>query len=113
MKKTLLLLALASASSWGAALVLQTDFGTKDGAVAAMKGVAFGVDGQLPIFDLTHDIPPMTSGRAATGSSKPTATGRPARFSSASSTRASAPNAAPSSLKANPATILSARTMAP
>lgn len=58
MKKTLLLLALASASSWGAALVLQTDFGTKDGAVAAMKGVAFGVDGQLPIFDLTHDIPP-------------------------------------------------------
>ena len=58
MKKTLLLLALASASSWGAALVLQTDFGTQDGAVAAMKGVAFGVDGQLPIFDLTHDIPP-------------------------------------------------------
>lgn len=58
MKKTLLLLALASAYSWGAALVLQTDFGTKDGAVAAMKGVAFGVDGQLPIFDLTHDIPP-------------------------------------------------------
>ena len=38
------------------ALVLQTDFGTKDGAVAAMKGVAFGVDPQLAIFDLTHEI---------------------------------------------------------
>lgn len=38
------------------ALVLQTDFGTKDGAVAAMKGVAFGVEHTLPIFDLTHDI---------------------------------------------------------
>lgn len=38
------------------ALVLQTDFGTQDGAVAAMKGVAFGVDRTLPIFDLTHDI---------------------------------------------------------
>lgn len=40
------------------ALVLQSDFGTKDGAVAAMKGVAFGVDRNLPLFDLTHDIPP-------------------------------------------------------
>ncbi len=39
------------------ALVLQTDFGLKDGAVAAMKGVAFGVDRGLPIFDLTHEIP--------------------------------------------------------
>lgn len=39
------------------ALVLQTDFGTKDGAVAAMKGVAVGVDAQLNIFDLTHEIP--------------------------------------------------------
>ena len=26
------------------ALVFQTDFGLKDGAVSAMKGVAFGVD---------------------------------------------------------------------
>jgi S-adenosylmethionine hydrolase len=39
-------------------LVLQTDFGTKDGAVAAMKGVALGVDDDLRIFDLTHEIPP-------------------------------------------------------
>jgi S-adenosylmethionine hydrolase len=40
------------------ALVLQTDFSLKDGAVSAMKGVAFGVDRTLPIFDLTHEIPP-------------------------------------------------------
>ena len=37
------------------ALVLQTDFGTKDGAVAAMKGVAVGVDLHLPVFDLSHE----------------------------------------------------------
>jgi S-adenosylmethionine hydrolase len=40
------------------ALVIQTDFGTKDGAVAAMKGVAVGVDPQLPIFDLSHENTP-------------------------------------------------------
>lgn len=40
------------------ALVIQTDFGTKDGAVAAMKGVAFGVDPTLPIFDLSHENTP-------------------------------------------------------
>lgn len=40
------------------ALVLQSDFGYSDGAVSAMQGVAFGVDANLPIFDLTHDIPP-------------------------------------------------------
>jgi S-adenosylmethionine hydrolase len=40
------------------ALVLQTDFGTKDGAVAAMRGVAFGVSPTLPIFDLSHENTP-------------------------------------------------------
>ncbi|QDP41072.1 SAM hydrolase/SAM-dependent halogenase family protein [Radiobacillus deserti] len=40
------------------ALVLQTDFGLSDGAVNAMNGVAFSVDSNIPIFDLTHDIPP-------------------------------------------------------
>ncbi|HMT03041.1 MAG TPA: S-adenosyl-l-methionine hydroxide adenosyltransferase family protein [Burkholderiales bacterium] len=39
------------------ALILQTDFGLKDGAVAEMKGVAFSVDNQLKIYDLTHEIP--------------------------------------------------------
>jgi len=39
------------------ALVYQTDFGTSDGAVSAMYGVALKVDPTLSIFDLTHDIP--------------------------------------------------------
>lgn len=47
------------------ALVLQTDFSLKDGAVSAMKGVAFGVDPQLHIFDLTHEIPPYNIWEAA------------------------------------------------
>ncbi len=42
------------------ALVFQSDFGLKDGAVAAMKGVAFGVSDKLRIFDLTHEIPPYS-----------------------------------------------------
>ncbi len=37
--------------------MLQSDFGVKDGAVAAMKGVATGVDPELKIYDLTHEIP--------------------------------------------------------
>lgn len=40
-----------------AVLVVQTDFGVKDGAVAAMKGVAKDVDASLDIVDLTHEIP--------------------------------------------------------
>jgi len=47
------------------ALVLQTDFGEKDGAVASMKGVAFSVSPSLPIFDLTHEIPPFSIWEAA------------------------------------------------
>ncbi|WP_106498182.1 SAM hydrolase/SAM-dependent halogenase family protein [Lentibacillus sp. Marseille-P4043] len=38
-------------------IVFQTDFGTSDGAVSAMYGVAISVDPALRIFDLTHDIP--------------------------------------------------------
>jgi S-adenosylmethionine hydrolase len=41
----------------GSAVVFQSDFGQKDGAVSAMKGVAFGVDSKLPIYDLTHEVP--------------------------------------------------------
>ena len=40
-----------------AALVLMTDFGLRDGAVAAMKGVARGVNTTLDVVDLTHEIP--------------------------------------------------------
>lgn len=39
------------------ALIFQTDFGLADGAVSAMYGVAHGVNPELRIFDLTHDIP--------------------------------------------------------
>ncbi|WP_129717256.1 S-adenosyl-l-methionine hydroxide adenosyltransferase family protein [Pedobacter sp. SYP-B3415] len=39
-------------------IVMQTDFGLKDGAVSAMKGVATGVSPDLRIYDLTHEIPP-------------------------------------------------------
>jgi len=38
-------------------LVFQSDFGLKDGAVSAMKGVAAGVSSDLKLYDLTHDIP--------------------------------------------------------
>ena len=47
------------------ALVLQSDFGTRDGAVASMKGVATGVDPALRIFDLTHQIEPYDIWEAA------------------------------------------------
>ena len=47
------------------ALVLQSDFGTRDGAVASMKGVATGVDRALRIFDLTHQIEPYDIWEAA------------------------------------------------
>lgn len=46
-------------------LVFQSDFGTEDGAVAAMKGVAATVDAEIPVFDLTHEIPPFDVWRAA------------------------------------------------
>lgn len=46
-------------------LVLQTDFGLKDGAVSAMKGVAISVEPSLKIFDLTHEIPAYNIWEAA------------------------------------------------
>jgi S-adenosylmethionine hydrolase len=48
-----------------AALVFQSDFGTKDAAVASMKGVAHAVSPQLKIYDLTHEIPPYDIWEAA------------------------------------------------
>jgi hypothetical protein len=38
-------------------VVYETDFGLKDGAVSAMRGVARGVDKGLILEDLTHEIP--------------------------------------------------------
>lgn len=46
-------------------LVFQSDFGQKDGAVAAMKGVALGVSPALQLVDLTHDIPAFNIWEAA------------------------------------------------
>lgn len=46
-------------------VVFQTDFGLKDGAVAAMKGVAMSVDSSLKLFDLTHEIPAYNIWEAA------------------------------------------------
>jgi S-adenosylmethionine hydrolase len=48
-----------------AALVFQTDFGLKDGAVSAMKGVAHGIDASLQMYDVTHEIPPYNIWEAA------------------------------------------------
>jgi S-adenosylmethionine hydrolase len=38
-------------------VVFQSDFGVKDGAVSAMKGVAMSVSSDLKLYDLTHEIP--------------------------------------------------------
>ena len=47
------------------ALVLQTDFGLKDGAVVAMRGVAIGVSPKLSIHDLSHENTPFDIWEAA------------------------------------------------
>jgi S-adenosylmethionine hydrolase len=43
-------------------LVLLTDFGTQDGAVSAMKGVAYSVSQDLLISDLSHENPSIFDG---------------------------------------------------
>jgi S-adenosylmethionine hydrolase len=52
---------------WGQSktLVFQSDFGLKDGAVSAMKGVSYSVDNGISIFDITHDIPAYNIWEAA------------------------------------------------
>lgn len=62
------------------ALILQTDFSLKDGAVSAMKGVAFSVDSNLKIFDLTHEIPRITFGKALTACIRPLVIGQKVRY---------------------------------
>ena len=61
MKKWTVLLAAAAivpTAAWSAGpLVLQSDFGIKDAAVASMKGVAVSVSRDLDIYDLTHEVP--------------------------------------------------------
>jgi len=45
-----------------APLVLLTDFGTQDGAVSAMKGVAYTVSEDLLVSDLSHENPSIFEG---------------------------------------------------
>lgn len=47
------------------ALVIQTDFGLLDGAVSEMQGVAFGVDHNIKLFNLTHEIPAYNTWEAS------------------------------------------------
>ena len=63
-------LLLTAAPAWSASntdglIVLQTDFGLKDQAVAAMRGVIRGVDRHIVIDDLTHEIPAYSVWEAA------------------------------------------------
>lgn len=46
-------------------LVFQSDFGLVDGAVSAMKGVAYSVDPGLIISDVTHEITPYNNFEAS------------------------------------------------
>ncbi len=62
---SLLLLAVFFVNAQNRIVVFQSDFGLKDGAVAAMKGVAMGVDSSLKLFDLTHEIPAYNIWEAA------------------------------------------------
>jgi S-adenosylmethionine hydrolase len=41
------------------ALVIMTDFGVKDGAISAMKGVAYATAPGLYVTDLTHEVKPF------------------------------------------------------
>ena len=65
LRPLLLLICLTACSLSAAArapLVLLTDFGTQDGAVAAMKGVAYSVSQDLLVSDLSHENPSIFVG---------------------------------------------------
>ena len=61
----ILLLLIQSIFAQNKTIVFQTDFGLKDGAVSAMKGVALGVSPDLKLYDLTHEIPAYNIWEAA------------------------------------------------
>ena len=48
-----------------AVITLTTDFGMADGYVAAMKGVALGIDPQARLIDISHSISPQDKAGAA------------------------------------------------
>lgn len=57
-----LLLAWSACGTARSPLVFLTDFGTQDGAVSAMKGVAYSVSQDLLISDLSHENPNIFTG---------------------------------------------------
>ena len=61
----LVFLLFSAVSGQNKIVVFQSDFGVKDGAVSAMKGVAMGVSSDLKLFDLTEEIPPYNIWEAA------------------------------------------------
>ena len=61
----LMLLVFLKTHAQNGIVVFQSDFGLKDGAVSAMKGVAMGVSPTLKLFDLTHEIPAYNVWEAA------------------------------------------------
>jgi S-adenosylmethionine hydrolase len=68
MKKSILILFISFAIACKQSkppIVFQSDFGLKDGAVSAMKGVSLGVNSELRLYDLTHEIPPYNIWEAA------------------------------------------------
>jgi S-adenosylmethionine hydrolase len=56
---------LVTAGAAEQALVLQTDFGLRDGAVGAMRGIVAGVSRLIPVHDLSHDNTPFDIWEAA------------------------------------------------
>lgn len=62
---SLILTTCISAFTQNKTVVFQTDFGLKDGAVSAMKGVAMGVSYDLKLYDITHEIPAYNIWEAA------------------------------------------------
>ncbi len=62
---TILLLSVQFTFAQNKIVVFQSDFGLKDGAVSAMKGVANGVSTDLKLYDLTHEIPAYNIWEAA------------------------------------------------
>lgn len=70
MKKTcligaVLIILITACNHKNGIVVFQSDFGVKDGAVSAMKGVATEVDAGLKLYDLTHEIPAYNIWEAA------------------------------------------------
>jgi S-adenosylmethionine hydrolase len=46
-------------------ITLFTDFGSRDAYVAQMKGVILGINAQVPLVDLTHEVTPFDIRQAA------------------------------------------------